>query len=343
MAKRQTADHRLGALLTNLQDQSAGAFPGAMEVVAQVIPDEGKRRLMVVPLDRLRPNPRQPRKNFVEADLLDLGNSIKEHGLQQPIVIRHATDGSNMYDIGAGERRWRAMLLVGLTEIEAIEVIGATDDDLETIALIENTHRADLTPMELAEAYWKLHRHTDGSIRMSIAEVADKVKLPKNYVDDHLSIMRAPEAVRQLIIDDPTIPLRTIRDLAQIENDEDRAYLIDEVRSHRFTANDISRILQLLKKAQAKAAGRSPQGIVEATSDETQGASKQRNISPPLAKAALEQRLHKVHGRIQKDLSFLAEEGKTMDAERKAMLREYAQQWIALAQQLWELTRADVG
>ncbi len=342
MAKATPKSKRMDSLLANLTEQSAGAFP-AMEVVAQVIPDEGKRRLMIVPLDQLRPNPRQPRKKFVEADLLDLGNSIKEHGLQQPIVIRRATDGSTMYDIGAGERRWRAMILVGLAEIEAIEVIGATDDDLETIALIENVHRADLTPMELAEAYWKLHRRDDGSIKLSIAEVADKVKMPKNYVDDHLAIIRAPEAVRQLIIDDPTVPLRTIRDLAQIENDEDRAYLIDEVRGHRFTANDISRILQQVKKAQAKAAGRSSQVAEEETSDETQATSTQRNISPSLAKAALEQRLHREHGRIQKVFSSLAEEGKTMDAERKAVLREYAQQWIALAQQLWELTRENIG
>jgi ParB family transcriptional regulator, chromosome partitioning protein len=332
---------RMDALLANLTEQSAGAFPTVAEVVAQVVPDEGKRRLVIVPLDQLRPNPRQPRKIFVEADLLDLGTSIKEHGLQQPIVIRRATDGSDVYDIAAGERRWRAMMLVGLTEIEAIEVIGATDDDLETIALIENVHRANLTPMELAEAYWKLHRHDDGGIRMSIAEVADKVKQQKNHVDDHLAIMRAPEAVRQLIIADPTVPLRTIRDLAQIENDEDRAYLIDEVRAHRFTANDISRILQQLKKVQTKEAGRPLQDAEAGISDEAQAASTQRNISPALAKAALEQRLHREHGRIQKVLSSLGEEGKMMDAERKAVLREYAQQWIALAQQLWELTREE--
>src|SRR5258708_1469631 len=342
MAKATPKSKRMDSLLANLTEQSAGAFP-AMEVVAQVIPDEGKRGLRSGALDQLRPNPRQPRKKFVEADLLDLGNSIKEHGLQQPIVIRRATDGSTMYDIGAGERRWRAMILVGLAEIEAIEVIGATDDDLETIALIENVHRADLTPMELAEAYWKLHRRDDGSIKLSIAEVADKVKMPKNYVDDHLAIIRAPEAVRQLIIDDPTVPLRTIRDLAQIENDEDRAYLIDEGRGRRFTANDISLILPQVKKAQAKAAGRSSQVAEEETSDETQAASTQRNISPSLSNTALEQRLHREHGRIQKVFSSLAEEGNTMDAERKAVLREYAQQWIALAQQLWELTREDIG
>lgn len=329
---------RMDTLLANLTAQSAGAFPTMEEVVAQVVPDEGKRRLVRIRLEQLRPNPRQPRKIFAEADLLDLGNSIKEHGLQQPIVIRRATDGAGMYDIAAGERRWRAMLLVGMTETEAIEVIGATDDDLEMIAVIENVHRADLTPLELAEAYWKLHRHPDGGMKLSIAEVADRVKKPKNHVDDHLAIMRAPDAVRQLIIDDPTIPVRTIRDLAQIENEEDRAYLIDEVRAHRFTANDISRILQQMKKAQVKTKASPPVSEAEAAQE-----SKPRQISPALAKAALEQRLRREHGRIQKSLSSLVEEGRTMDTERKAVLRGYAQQWFVLAQQLFDLTREDVN
>jgi len=144
-----------------------------------------------------------------------------------------------------------------------------------------------------------------------------------------------------LIIDDPTIPLRTIRDLAQIEGEQDRAYLTDEVRAHRFTANDISRILQQLKKARARSAGRSAQAAEIETPDAPQAASNHHNISPALAKAALEQRLHREHGRIQKVLSSLAEEGKSMDAERKAVLREYAQQWISLAQQLCELTREE--
>jgi ParB-like chromosome segregation protein Spo0J len=88
-------------------------------------------------------------------------------------------------------------------------VLDCPDESLETIALIENLHRADLTPYELAKAFWKLHRTPEGEIRMSIAEVAATVTMPKDYIDSHLAIMRVPAKVRQLIIDDPKIPLRT--------------------------------------------------------------------------------------------------------------------------------------
>ncbi len=245
---------RLGGMLTSLTEQSSGAFPtfSSHDVVAQVVSQE-KRRYVKVPLDHLRPNPNQPRKFFDEPSLRDLGESIKEHGLQQPLIIREA-NAASMYDIAAGERRWRAMRLMEMTETDAIEIIDCSDDDLETIALIENLHRTNLSPYELAEAYWRLHRTTEGAVRMSIADVAGKMKQSKDSVDSHLAIMRVPSKVRQLIIDDPTIPLRTIRDLGQVENPDDLDFLIEEVRSHRYTANDISRMLRQVRKAQTRPA-----------------------------------------------------------------------------------------
>lgn len=246
---------RLGGLLSNLTEQSAGAFPEmpAQEVAEQAAPKK-KRRFITIRLDQLRPNPFQPRKDFSnEEELRELGESIKTHGLQQPLIVRAATDAAGMYDLGAGERRWRAMHLVGLTEADAIEVLDCSDEELETIALIENVHRTDLSPYELAEAYWKLHRAPNGTIRRSIAEVADQVKRKVDHVDSHLAIMRVEPKIRQLIIDDPTIPVRTIRDLGQVKNANDLDYLIEEVRNHRYTANDISRMLQLMKKAQKRA------------------------------------------------------------------------------------------
>lgn len=350
--KQQTAD-RLGGLLTNLTNQSAGAFPSTQEVVAQVLPEE-KRRFVKVRLNQLRPNPKQPRRIFDEEELRTLGASIKEHGLQQPLVIR-AASVPGWYDIAAGERRWRAMLLEQMTEAEAIEVLDCSDDEIETIALIENVHRTDLTPYELAEAYWRLHRNPDESIRMSIAEVAEKVRKPKDHVDSHLAIMRVPENVRQLIIDDPTIPLRTIRDLGQVDNPADQDFLIEEVRSHRFTANDVSRMLQQVRKVQPKT-GKRPSVYTDSanatgqttaetsapsTSPPAAGGGKAKNISPALALAALETRLRRDDVQMRKVLSALADEVPYMDAERRAVVRERAQSWITLAQQLWEQAREE--
>jgi ParB family chromosome partitioning protein len=348
--KRSKTADRLGGLLSNLTDQSAGAFPTAQEVVEQVVPME-RRRFVRVRLDQLGPNPRQPRRIFDENKLRDLGASIKEHGLQQPLVIR-AADVPGRYDIAAGERRWRAMLLENMTEAEAIEVIDCSDEEIETIALVENVHRADLTPYELAEAYWRLHRTSGGEIRMSIAEVAAYVKQSVDHVDSHLAIMRVPAAVRQLIIDDPTIPLRTIRDLGQVENVADLEYLIGEVRSHRFTANDVTRMLQQVRKAQkdptarrnarrnaAAVSGQNGQAASEG--DGPSPATATKNISPALALAALETRLRKDDVQVRKIFGTLTEEVPLMDTDRKAAARNHAQTWVTLAQQLWELTRED--
>ena len=252
-SSRATTKQRLGGLLENLEGQAAGAFPTItpQELANQAAPKK-KRRYIQVQLVQIRPNPFQPREDFTdEAELLELGESIKEHGLQEPLIVR-AADIVGMFDLAAGERRWRAMKLVGLTEADAIEILECSDEELETIGLIENIHRKDLSRYELAKAYWKLHRKPDGSIRRSIAEVAKQVNRTVDHVDSHLAIIRAPEKLRQLSIEDPRIPLRTIRDLSQIEDENDLAYLIEEVRTHTYTANEISNMLQRVKKAQMR-------------------------------------------------------------------------------------------
>lgn len=349
--KQTTTADRLGGLLSNLTAQSAGAFPSTQEIVAREVPAE-QRRLVRVPLDRLRPNPKQPRKIFVEEDLRALGASIKKDGLQQPLVIR-AADVPGMYDIVVGERRWRAMLLEQMSEAEAIEVFDCPDEKLETIALIENVHRTDLTPYELAEAFLRLHRTPEGEVRMSIAEVAAKVNKSIDFVDSHLAIMRVPAKIRQLIIDDPKIPLRTIRDLGQVEDVNDLDYLIEEVRSHRYNANDISYMLQQVKKAQKKSEQRvttkhdanertdSSEKALPAEKETSVTAGAARKLSPALARAALETRLRRNDVQLQKILDGLTEELPFMDPDRKGIVRERTQTWVTRVQQVWDLAREE--
>ncbi len=105
-----------------------------------------------IPIARIRPNPKQPRKSFSSESLEELANSIKQHGIIQPIVVRSIEGG---YELVAGERRLRASKIAGLTEINAI-VQNFTERQIAEIALIENLQREDLNPIEEAEAYQML-------------------------------------------------------------------------------------------------------------------------------------------------------------------------------------------
>jgi len=109
-------------------------------------------RVQYIALADLRPNPFQPRQTFDEEALMELAESIKQHGVLQPILVRPAVVG---YEIIAGERRWRAAGRAGLTSIPAV-VRSFDDDRMMEVALIENIQRASLTPLEIARGYQRL-------------------------------------------------------------------------------------------------------------------------------------------------------------------------------------------
>src|SRR5262245_14328034 len=116
-------------------------------------PEPEVEQLREIDIDRILPNSHQPRKSFDEDALNDLSNSIREHGVVQPIVVRSLEDG--FFQLIAGERRWRAAQRAGLARIPAVVRDAAEQAALE-LALIENLQREDLNPMEEAEAYGRL-------------------------------------------------------------------------------------------------------------------------------------------------------------------------------------------
>jgi len=141
-----------------------------------------------MPLTRLKPNPDQPRRSFPEESLAELAGSLRTHGLIQPILVEEAGDGSFL--IVAGERRFRAAALAGLTEVPVIVRSFPPEKRLE-IALIENVQREDLNPVEEAEAYRALMA-IDGR---SQEEVADVVGKSRSAVANSLRLLRLPESV----------------------------------------------------------------------------------------------------------------------------------------------------
>jgi ParB-like partition proteins len=146
----------------------------------------------IVHVDRIEPNPEQPRLVFEQEALNELASSIREHGVLQPILVRPL--GPNTYQIVAGERRWRASRLAGLATIPAL-IEDIDDDTALEIAIIENLQREDLTPLDEAAMYDRMvHEHG-----YSIRKLADKLGKDKGYLENRLRLADAPPEIRELV------------------------------------------------------------------------------------------------------------------------------------------------
>jgi len=148
---------------------------------------------LYIAISRIAPNPSQPRKVFRESELASLAASIREQGVLQPLVVRKRGDG---YELIIGERRWRASQLAGLDEVPAV-VLDATDRQVVEMALVENVQRADLNPVELAEAF-RVLIDDEG---MTQEEAGRRVGLDRSSVANHLRLLELPREIQQDLID----------------------------------------------------------------------------------------------------------------------------------------------
>lgn len=148
-----------------------------------------------VPIELVSPNPRNPRRNFTESDLVDLSQSIREHGVVQPVVVRPSSE-QGRYEIIAGERRWRAAQRAGLIEIPVI-VRDVNDRTALELAIIENVQRADLNAVEEASGYQQLideHGYTQ-------ADLGQVIGKSRSHVANTLRLLKLPDAIRDMIVD----------------------------------------------------------------------------------------------------------------------------------------------
>ncbi len=169
---RKPLGRGLGALLSAEQTASAEA------------PDE-------IAIDSVEPSSMQPRTRFDEARLEDLAKSIRANGVVQPLLVRRK---GGSYELIAGERRWRAAQLAGLTHVPVV-VRNVPDDKVLELALIENIQREDLNPIEEAQAYKKLI----DSIGLTQETLAERVGRDRSYITNYLRLLRLPEDIRRLI------------------------------------------------------------------------------------------------------------------------------------------------
>ncbi len=147
-----------------------------------------------VPIEFVSPNPKNPRRNFSEAELVDLAHSIREHGIVQPVLVRRRPDGK--YELIAGERRWRAAQRAGLTEIPVL-VRDVDDRTALELAIIENVQRADLNPVEEALGYQQLideHNYTQ-------ADLGNVIGKSRSHVANTLRLLKLPDVIHDLLVD----------------------------------------------------------------------------------------------------------------------------------------------
>ena len=147
-----------------------------------------------LPLQKVEPNPDQPRRTFDEEELQALADSIAAHGILQPLAVR--ASGGGFYQIIAGERRWRAARMAGLSEVPVV-VLEADDRTVMELALVENLQRQDLNPMEEAEGYQRLMKEYG----LTQEEAAARVGKSRPAVANALRLLLLPEEVRSLVED----------------------------------------------------------------------------------------------------------------------------------------------
>ena len=184
------------ATLVKFTDKKLGrglsALLGESKVKSPLFNPENQDAVEKISLKKIRPGVYQPRQHFEETELQDLADSIKEHGVIQPIILRKTDE--DFYEIIAGERRFRAAKIANLTEIPAI-VRKFSDNDALEIAIIENVQRSDLSPTEEARGYQRLMKEFAYTQEI----VAKKVGKSRAHIANLLRLLTLPEKVREYL------------------------------------------------------------------------------------------------------------------------------------------------
>lgn len=229
------ANGRLGTGLDTLIPKKKEEKTAVKQVTKEIIKETDS-----VDINKIEPNQSQPRKNFNEDALQELADSIKQHGLIEPLIVLEGKKG--FYQIIAGERRWRAAKIAGLKKVPIV-VKQYTDQEVMEVALIENLQREDLNPIEEAEAYQRLIEE----YHLKQDEVAEKVSKSRVAVTNALRLLKLDKRVRDMVIEDK-IKSGHARALLAIEDlnlqYETAMKIFDEKLSVRETEKLVKKVLK---------------------------------------------------------------------------------------------------
>lgn len=196
-----------------------------------------------VDISELRANPYQPRKRFDPEALEELVESIKEHGIIQPLVVRKSIHG---YEIVAGERRFRAGKKAGLTKVPVV-IRDFTDEQMMEIALIENLQREDLNPMEIAAAYQKLMDH----FSLTQEELASRVGKSRPHVANFLRLLQLPSAIQE-DVSRGTLSMGHARALLGVKDPDVQMRLAEKVKKEGASVRQLEEWIQQINQGAVK-------------------------------------------------------------------------------------------
>ncbi len=203
------------------------------QVEKTIVNETPKDKVVMLEIKDLMSNPYQPRKVFDDDALKELSESIKEHGVFQPIIVRKSVKG---YNIIAGERRVRASGLAGLTTIPAI-IRDFTDDEMMQIALLENLQRENLTSIEEAKAYKSIIE----SLRLTQDELAKKLGKSRSHITNMLGLLRLPLSVQDMVLYGK-ISMGHARVLSKLESHDQIEELANKVVNDNLSVRELEEL-----------------------------------------------------------------------------------------------------
>lgn len=215
---------------------------GLGELLGDALDDTG--RVMDISIDEISPNPWQPRRDFDEESLNALASSIRENGLIQPVVVRKKKDGT--YELAAGERRWRAAKIAGLTVIPAISK-EYDDRSMAEMALVENLQRKDLNPVDEGMAY----RQLMDEYGLTQENISQKVGKSRPYVANMVRLLDLPEEVKDFL-SKGQLTAGQARPLLGLESDAEKVQLARRIVKKGLSTRKVEDIIREGKEPKKK-------------------------------------------------------------------------------------------
>ncbi len=200
---------------------------------------DAKTGYVEIDINKVEPNRDQPRKNFEEDALVELSESIKEHGIIEPLIVQKKDD---YYMIIAGERRWRASKMAGIKTVPVV-IKDYTDQEILEVSLLENLQREDLNPIEEAMAYKQLI----DNFNLKQDEVAERVSKSRTVITNSIRLLKLDEKVQQMVVDG-TLSSGHARTILSLTDHEDQVRMAERVMDEGLTVRDLEKEIKNLQK-----------------------------------------------------------------------------------------------
>jgi ParB family chromosome partitioning protein len=230
LKKRQSLGRGLGSLLSDASPKKQEEAPES----------KSPADIFRVPVKQIETNPFQPRQDFDQEALQELADSIKTHGIIQPITVRKLSDTE--YQIISGERRWQASKIAGLESLPAY-VRTANDQQMHEMALIENIQRENLNPIEIANSYQRLI----SEFELKQEELGERVGKKRATVTNYLRLLRLPDDVKAALRDGQ-ISMGHAKELINLENVDQQLFILKKIINESLSVRKVEALVRELKK-----------------------------------------------------------------------------------------------